>query len=74
MSVSVVSRSVFSIVIQDPSHATTAADDLLQEMASAVTRISTGSRVGPELIRRPRRESPSSFCILCIDAFYIFAK
>jgi len=45
--------------IHDRSHSTTAADNLLQELASSVTRESTGSRMGLELIRRPRRETPS---------------
>ena len=49
--------------IQDPSHATTADDNLPQELASSVTRRSTGRRTGPELIRHPRRETLSSYFI-----------
>ena len=39
--------------VQDPSSVTTAADNLLQELASSVTRGFTGSSGRPELIRRP---------------------
>ena len=47
-----------------------------QELASSVTWVSTGRRMGPELIRHPRRETPSSYfistqrCVQCNTYFW----
>ena len=50
-----VSRSLLPSpqTVQDPSSVATAADNLLQELASSVTRGFTGSSGRPELMRRP---------------------